>query len=355
MGFLRDGRHGRQLIRQQSMLLLAILAAPLLAEAANINFDYIADVGTAPGEILLHQEELNVPGGPVRVSRTYTYNFDGAQPLSTATSIGLNALTEWTPGGNKRVALSANAEAYISAFDVLHPPPPHQGTIEATVKTHLDAVITIGAPGVADGQTVTFNLLNPFVHGALEAPAALFDGSGLASISGLFVMFEYSTDFFGNRVLGASKAKSFEAIAETLGQPSRTFSQGGSMSLEPVAQPGGPPPVGNANPDFTVTKGQEYLVVLEFYARVSLLPVTNVSGAPSKHIFSSASFDSTMHWAGFSDFADANGVPLANVQLLDESGVDWATASAGAPVPLPPALSLLLGGCGLLACRRRSR
>lgn len=337
------------------MLLALALAAPLTAQSANINFDYTGDVGIAPGEVLLHEEELNVPGGPVRESRNYRYNFEGTQPFTTAANIGLNAEARWVANGDKRLGVSANAEGYISAYDVLNPPPLHQGTIEGTVKAHVDAVITIDAAGVADGATVNFNLLNPFLHGALDAPDSMFDGSGLASISGLFTMIEFSTDFFGNRILGASRSKTFEAIAETLGTTSLSFIQGGRMDLKPLEPVGPtPPPVGNANPDFTVVNGNEYLVVLELYARVSLLPVPTTNGTPSRRVFSSAAFSSTLHWAGFSDFADENGIALPTVQLLDEQGVDWVTPSAGAPVPLPAALPLLLGACGVLALRRRA-
>lgn len=346
-------RRGKQRAAGISLLASSLLFSAA-SQATSINFDFTADVGRAPGEVFLHEEELNVPGTAALMTRDYEFNFAGTQPLTVATNIGLGAAATWSSTGVKKLGVRANAEAYISAYDVLHPPPPRNGVIEVTTKVHIDAVITIDAAGVADGANVSFNLLDPAVHGSLDAPASFTHGTGTASIQGLFALIEFSTDFFGNRELGASKAKSFEISATTGDNPHRDFSEGSVQALEPVGSGVTPPPTGDPNPDFTVQNGREYLVILEFYARASLLPVPTTTGAPSQHVFSSSSFDGTLHWGGFGGFTDANGQPLLDVQVLDESGVDWATRSSSFPVPLPPAFGLLLGACGVLGLRRRA-
>ncbi len=344
------------------MLLAATLLSPLATQAATIHFDFAADVGKAPGEVLLHKEELNVAPTGGLVSRSYDVNANGALPLSTVASINLDATAKWSALGPKSIGVKAVIDANISAYDINNPPPPHVGVIEASSKAHVESVVTIAAPGAAANAAVTFNLLNPALHGALNTPTTEVDGTGLASIHGLFLMFEYSTDFFGNQVLGAGKAKSFEIIASTETIPTFDFSQSPVQPLERVPLPGElppppPPPVGNGNPDFTVLNGKQYLMVVEFYAAVNLSPKINTdSGAASNRISSASWFDSTLHWGGFGGFADASGLALPDVQVLDEEGVDWATRSSSYPVPLPPSLLMLLtgvAGVARLATRRR--
>ena len=342
-------------------LLAAALFAPLATQAAIIHFDFAADVGKAPGEVLLHKEELNVAPTGGLLSRSYDFNANSALPLSTVASINLGGTATWSALGTKSVGVKAVADANISAYDINNPPPPHVGVIEASTKAHVESVVTIAAPGAAANAAVTFNLLNPVLHGVLNTPTTEVDGTGLASIHGLFVVFEYSTDFFGNQVLGAGKAKSFEIIASTETTPTYDFTQGTVQPLAPISlsgeEPPPPPPVGNANPDFTVLNGKQYLMIVEFYAAVNLSPKINTdSGAASNRISSTSSFDSTLHWGGFGGFADASGLALPDVQVLDEEGVDWATRSSSYPVPLPPSLLMLLTGvAGVAGLARRQR